>query len=220
MDKNNRHERILDCRYYNGEDEAPQGISVSFWGYEQIWVESKYHDNWDYEKEDLKRLGIENFDAEDGTPYSLKCLLFNRYCHWCGLYGGAEAFIKWYREQYQQPRLTNRQRRFRKRETELEKRCRFYKGEKVCPFQEGSKDEHFWKYERIWVERLSQSYTYADKWREELTPYKKIQAYVKEHGLPSSFIGLLVNRDLHWLGRIDEQDFLASIKRDYLKIKE
>ena len=27
-----REELILDCRYYNGEDEPPQGVDSLFWG--------------------------------------------------------------------------------------------------------------------------------------------------------------------------------------------
>lgn len=217
MDKALRHERILDCRYYNGEEEAPSGIDSSFWFYEQLWANNLNY-NWEYEEKDLARLGIANFDPEDGTPYELKCLLFNRYCHWLGLHGDTEAFLSWYREQYQRPRMTNRQRRAEKRKAELIKRCRYYKGEEDCPYIE-AKEEHFWKYEKIWVEKLSDSFSNAENWRKELLPYKNLQVLVKEHGLPSSYIGLLINRDKHWLGIFDEQCFIKSIEYDYLKIK-
>lgn len=217
MDESSIHERILDCRYYGGEDRAPEGINEMFWGYECGWANHMHQDNWDCEKQSLKRLGLENFEPDDGTPYSLKCLLFNRYCHWIGIYDKGQSFLKWYREQYQSPRKTNRQRRYESRKEQLIKRCRFYKGEEECPF-ENEKDSHFWLYESIWVDKLSQSYTYADKFRNELLPYNNIRAFAKEHGLPSSFIGLLVNRDIHWLGSLYEQGFITSLRRDYLKI--
>lgn len=37
-----RDELILDCRYYNGEGEAPETIRVEkrmFWFYEKCWVD-------------------------------------------------------------------------------------------------------------------------------------------------------------------------------------
>lgn len=217
MDKKLRHERILDCRYYNGEDNPPNDEYALFWNYERGWANGE-HEGWEGEKRELKSLGLENFEPNDGTQYDFKCLLYNRYCHWS--YGfDPEDFLAWYINKYQKPRMTNRQRRYLHRKAKLLKMCRFYKGEEDCPYKE-EKDVHFWKYEMIWVDRLSRSYTYADKWRDELIPYKKIQAYIKEQGLPSSYIGLLVNRDLHWLGMIDEQDFVHSIKSDYLKITE
>lgn len=219
MDKKLKHERILDCRYYNGKGSAPNNEYALFWEYEQGWANGKY-EGWESEKQDILHLGLEHWlYEEDGTHPDFKCLLFNRFCHWIGLYVGPEEFVKWYRESYVLPRLTNRQRRYLQRKEKLLKKCQFYKGEEDCPYKD-SKDEHFWKYEKIWVDRLSRSYTNADIWRNELTSYKNIQSFVKEHGLPSSYIGLLVNRDLHWLGFIDEQGFLKSIKRDYLKIKE
>lgn len=81
-----------------------------------------------------------------------KCLLFNRYCHWIGMYGGSEEFVRWYHENYVFPRQTNRQRRYLQRKKELLKMCRFYKGEEEeeCPYKD-PKDVHFWKYEKIWV---------------------------------------------------------------------
>ncbi len=33
-----REELILDCRYYNGEDEPPIGTDELMWGYEEAWV--------------------------------------------------------------------------------------------------------------------------------------------------------------------------------------
>ena len=33
-----REELILDCRYYNGEEDPPEGINELMWGYEEAWV--------------------------------------------------------------------------------------------------------------------------------------------------------------------------------------
>ena len=217
MDKKQRHDRILDCRYYNGEDTPPEDEYALFWDYERGWANGE-HEDWEGEKMELRSLGLENFEPNDGTQYDFKCLLYNRYCHWS--YGfEPEDFISWYINRYQKPRLTNRQRRYLRRKDKLLKECRFYKGEDKCPFTDG-KSEHFWKYERLWVDMLSSSYTYADNWRSELERYDKIREIVHKYNLPSSFIGLLINRDEHWLGMVDEDDFVRSIKRDYLKIRE
>ena len=79
---------ILDCRYYNGEDEVsdslPGGMEV-FWDYERVWTKwilegsDKLQKNIEYytEEYDLPNLFPEN----DGTPLGLKVLLFNRYDH-------------------------------------------------------------------------------------------------------------------------------------------
>lgn len=217
MNNRLKHERMLDCRYYNGEEKPPDHEFALFWDYERGWVNGKY-EQWDTEKRDLKRLGLENFEPNDGTQYDFKCLLFNRYYHWN--YGCEPMeFLSWYRNQYQKPRQTNRQRRYLSRKEKLLKSCRFYNGEEVCQYHDDN-DIHFWKYEKIWVERLSSSYKHAENWRSELMPYKKIQDFVKKHNLSSSYIGLLINRDLHWIGIIDETDFLASLEQNYLKLKK
>jgi len=44
------------------------------------------------------KLGLDSFDTTDGTPLTLKALLFNRYEQW--LEGGPEDFKKWYRRVY------------------------------------------------------------------------------------------------------------------------
>lgn len=215
MDKA-RQQRILDCRYYNGEEKAPEDVHGLFWDYERAWANSMYKDNWECEEQDLRLLGLENFEPYDGTPYGLKCLLFNRYCHWS--YGCTkESFLKWYKEHYQQPRLTNRQRRFIKRKNDLIKRCRFYKGEELCPFEECSKDEHFWKYEKMWVEKLANSYKNAEPLRLDLENHPPIKSFALSKGLPSSLIGLFINRDEHWIGRVVDEEFISALKKFYLK---
>ncbi|MDE6266086.1 MAG: hypothetical protein K2M07_01885 [Muribaculaceae bacterium] len=105
------YDRILDCRYYNGENNPPAETNTMFWNYEHLWARGTDRD-WECEKDQLKQLGLwEWLHNNDGTPAALKCLLFNRYCHWIGLYGQPEGFIRWYSENYVEPALTNRQRK-------------------------------------------------------------------------------------------------------------
>ncbi len=87
---------ILDCRYYNGEDEVsdslPGGMEI-FWDYERVWTK------WILEESDILQKGIDYYTEEydlpnlfsenDGTPLGLKALLFNRYDHWNGFMGGS-----------------------------------------------------------------------------------------------------------------------------------
>ena len=78
------------CRYYKGETDCPFSgqNDKMFWGYERWWVES-------FDDEEKKQVlqnsikryiwcGLESFDESDGTPMSIKALLFNRYEHWLG----------------------------------------------------------------------------------------------------------------------------------------
>lgn len=102
-----REELIKVCKYYKGENECPytndspeESIKGHFWNYEKYWIESdnKIHtENVGL----LKAYGLENFNANDGTPISLKALLFNRWGHWVGLYD-IEGFKKWYLDEYLQ----------------------------------------------------------------------------------------------------------------------
>ena len=103
-----QEELLLDCRYYNGEEEVPNTLPEGkeiFWDYERVWVEwmlegsDRLQKNIDYytEEYDLPNLFLES----DGTPLGLKALLFSRYDHWIGYMGGsrdkyAQEFKEWY----------------------------------------------------------------------------------------------------------------------------
>ena len=117
-----KEELILDCRYYNGEDEIPDSLPERkhiFWDYERVWVKwvlegyESLQENIDYFTEvyDLPRLLPES----DGTPLGLKALLFNRYNHWNGLHAGqsregyAQYFKGWYFDYYVGKTKTHRQ---------------------------------------------------------------------------------------------------------------
>ena len=117
-----REELILDCRYYNGEDDAPETIPVEkrmFWNYERSWIEfvlrndEILQDSLDYFTEvyHLPDLLPEDLDA---TPLSLKAILFNRYDHWIGRYSQSHEeygnqMKEWYLRDYVADTKTHRQ---------------------------------------------------------------------------------------------------------------
>lgn len=216
MDKKLRHERILDCRYYNGEDECPQGINGMFWFYECFWVN---HENEDYSYADkeLKRLGLENFEGCDGTPYELKCLFYNRFEHWNGIFTPDE-FLNWYKTQYQQPRTTNRQRRAESRRPKLIAQCRYYGGENENPYK-GTDFEKIWYYESCWVEDLSLSYRNAEPLYWHLRRYPGMTELAKKHKVPCSLLGLFINRYeyCHSMGEVCIDVFKDWVENVYLK---
>ena len=107
-----KEDLIPFCRYYKGENECPykEGNSVLFWGWEKKWIVfslSAYSD----EQEDLLgtmideyvAVGLRKFNQLDGTPVSLKALLFNRYLHHSDLpmKDGVETFKIFYINIYQ-----------------------------------------------------------------------------------------------------------------------
>lgn len=87
-----REDLILDCRYFNGEEKVPESIPEHkqlFWFYEECWVRFILN------KDEILQESITYYsevydlpnllpDSIDGTPISLKALLFNRYDHWGG----------------------------------------------------------------------------------------------------------------------------------------
>ena len=117
-----KEELILDCRYYNGEDEVPDTLPKGkeiFWDYERVWIkwilegfgQLQKDINYFSEVYDLPHLLPES----DGTPLGLKALLFNRYDHWVGFRSGtredyAQEFKNWYLQYYVANTKTHRQR--------------------------------------------------------------------------------------------------------------
>ena len=116
-----RDELILDCRYYNGEDQEPESLPEGksiFWDYERVWI------SWILEGSERLQKNIDHYTRvydlpnllpeSDGTPLGLKALLFNRYDHWVGFMGGSEAdyaqdFKNWYLHKYVANTKTHRQ---------------------------------------------------------------------------------------------------------------
>ena len=116
-----REELILDCRYYNGEEQEPESLSEGkaiFWDYERVWVK------WVLEGFDRLQKHIEHYTEvydlpnllpeTDGTPLGIKAILFNRYEHWVVYMGGSEddyaqEFKTWYFDKYVANTKTHRQ---------------------------------------------------------------------------------------------------------------
>lgn len=94
-----RKDYLQFCRYYNGEEEPPKGVLASFWSYEKHWVKFSL-------AKDIMlggmltqylRAGYADFENMDGTPATLKAVLYNRYTHWLCT---DEGFDDWYRTEY------------------------------------------------------------------------------------------------------------------------
>ena len=116
-----RADLILDCRYYNGEEEVPDTLPKGkeiFWDYERVWVK------WVLERDQSLQKSIDHYTEEydlphllpehDGTPLGIKAILFNRYDHWIGYMGGpkdkyAQQFKEWYLSMYVAGAKTHRQ---------------------------------------------------------------------------------------------------------------
>ena len=219
MDKKQRHERILDCRYYNGDDHEPTDDNDSlFWNYEREWVNGE-HDNWDGVRNEIIKIGLSDWlYNNDGTDSDFKCMLFNRYCHWVGICEKKD-FIKWYKNKYVGSSLTNRQRRANIRRPKLIAKCRYYNGETENPY-EGTDDEMKWYYESCWVKQLSGSYERARMFRREVGNH--FDDIAKKYDIPRSLIGLFFNRYEYWctMGNVNIEYFRDWLLYDYLKIKE
>lgn len=195
---------------------------IIFWHYESMWVEMKLNGKapcLDSVMQEYKDYGMDDFATEDGTPYDLKVLLFNRYYHWSGMLdrGGSE-FRKFYLNYYQ-PTPTNRERRAESRRPHLIAKCRYYKGEETNPL-ENTPEGMFWFYEECWVNELSRSYHAGDGWRKVLA-FEIGKDFNKEDGVPQSLKGLLLDRYLHWavMGSFDKERFIQWYKERYLKEK-
>lgn len=100
-----RENLISCCRYYKGEDENPydekEPEKSIFWFYEQCWVTFMLDDNGKYIfniSQEYEAYGLTDFEKTDGTPESLKALLFNRYTHWQS--ANISGFKRWYIEDY------------------------------------------------------------------------------------------------------------------------
>lgn len=104
-EKANLGNPIAKCRYYRGESKCTfsneETNKARFWEYEKIWIE-RYRSNVQWAQNDIEEyiaMGLMDFNTDDGTPITLKALLFNRFCHW-GYAPTAKGFAKFYNESY------------------------------------------------------------------------------------------------------------------------
>lgn len=109
-----KEELILDCRYYNGEEEPPEGTDSLMWGYEEAWVRMVLEGNPTPKKCTeyyTKKYDLPNLlpFEEDGTPIGIKAILWNRLDYWSYYPADAETFKSWYQEHYLNNTKTHRQ---------------------------------------------------------------------------------------------------------------
>lgn len=96
------------CRYYKGEENCPPEIQAAekslLWDYEMFWVTSEEHrDENSANAREYRRDVLPQFNEDDGTPMTLKALLYNRYTHWAGGYAlqdDIRNFKEWYHTFY------------------------------------------------------------------------------------------------------------------------
>lgn len=99
-----REELIRQCRYYKGEEANPfgeGGDSAMFWSYEIWWTERMLNGDTDvlaFYLSLYERVGLTDFESNDGVPLSLKAILFNRFEEWAE--GTPTEFKRWYKERY------------------------------------------------------------------------------------------------------------------------
>lgn len=104
------HERLYDelsdkCRYYAGEDDFPADADeyyYDFWAAERAWFQ------FEMQRQPVigeyiafyEANGLKDFCADDGTPLSLKALLFNSYSYSKNGKVDLAGFEKWYKNEY------------------------------------------------------------------------------------------------------------------------
>lgn len=91
--------------------------------------------------------------------------------------------------------------------------CRFYKGEKECPYKEGIKSI-LWDYERIWIKlNLNKD----DALGNMLDDYLRagLSEFEMQDDTPITMKALLFNRYSHWIGGYGDAD-TKSFKKWYI----
>lgn len=90
------------CRYYKGEKTCPftNQNDRMFWDYERAWCEmQRTHDTLMNDiLRDYNLAGFSEFEPYDGTPVSLKALLFNRLTNYMEM--PSERFESFYKDMY------------------------------------------------------------------------------------------------------------------------
>lgn len=181
-----RHWLILQCRYYNGEEEAPEEFSSeqgSFWYYEQCWVSFNLEDPFymKHLQEEIKAYDLTTA-IWDRTPLTMKAVLVNRYLHWSGCYIPVEDELKNFDLNYYPKyveRETNRERRHKKRLTELMKKCRLYDGMYITKYLSDGQKAFAWRCEKEWANNLADSYSNRQMYFKEFmkVPYLNVRPW-------------------------------------------
>jgi len=79
---------------------------------------------------------------------------------------------------------------------QLTAQCKYYKGEPENPYA-GTSYELMWDYEKVWVEKLSESAEEAKKFNRRLAS-EHLDHLPEKYGIPSSLVGLLLGRYMYW----------------------
>ena len=76
------------CRHYKGQEHNPDPQD-SVWRYERFWVEMSMSDTPDFSRQldEYIEAGLTDFNAYDGTPLTLKAVLYNRFMQQAEGYG-------------------------------------------------------------------------------------------------------------------------------------
>lgn len=90
------------CRYYKGEKECPfkKQNDRMFWDYERIWcnMQTTHNTLMNDMLRDYNLSGFAEFEPYDGTPVSLKALLFNRLTNYMEM--PSDRFESFYKDLY------------------------------------------------------------------------------------------------------------------------
>lgn len=105
-EKSNKGNPLAKCRYFKGgtTNDFPHDDNTNkrrFWQYERLWMQD-YRVNKEWAQNDIAEyiaMGLMDFNTNDGTPITLKTLLFNRYCHWMSV-PTAGGFKRFYIQSY------------------------------------------------------------------------------------------------------------------------
>ena len=105
IEKVTRSDLLKVCKYYKGEDKRPASKNEMFWNYEQAWVNLRMDEDSDLLHaylNDYDNAGLLDFEQNDGTPATLKALLFNRFCYWSSgtMLDCVEPFKEFYTKHY------------------------------------------------------------------------------------------------------------------------
>lgn len=95
---------IGSCRYYGGEETAPEGKGTMLWNVERAWVRMSVEgsDALGSILDGYLDAGLRTFCQYDDTPATLKAVLFNVFAKYNsgGPQDAAREFRKFYLEQY------------------------------------------------------------------------------------------------------------------------
>lgn len=91
------------CHYYNSEETNPfkDADKSLFWEYERVWASDDTTIS-DDDIDEYINIGLRTFEQYDGTPLSLKAVLFNRFCKWksYSMLDCVDDFKDWYINKY------------------------------------------------------------------------------------------------------------------------